>query len=166
MRPLPSPANARVLAYLAQRPRASAARTPALPESCAPETVADPYMRLGTHPDIVQRLWDELDAALPARCRWVAHGAPVLAHPDTGVIFGLAGGTVYALRLPGPELAAALAGGAEQVHHFPANPALGIEASILDLRELGPGWVFGRWDRAEPAWCRVAFDAAASGTFE
>ena len=165
MRSLASPANARVLAYLSQRSRASATRPPVLPESCAPETVEDPYARLGTHPDVVQRLWDDLDAALPARCRWVAHGAPVLAHAVTGVIFGLAGGTVYALRLPRPELAAALGAGAEQVHHFPAYPALGIDASTVDLRELGPDWVFGRWDRNEPAWCRAAFDAAGAGTF-
>ena len=64
------------------------------------------------------------------------------------------------------ELAAALAGGAEQVHHLPPNPPPGIEPSILDLRELGPGRVFGRWDRAAPAWCPGAFDAAASGRVE
>src|SRR5437867_311947 len=34
------------------------------------DSVADPRMRLGTHPDLVDRLW-QLNAALPADCRWV-----------------------------------------------------------------------------------------------
>src|SRR5690349_12579635 len=60
-------------------------------------------MRLGTHPDIVERLW-KIGRDLPTDCAWVAFRRPVLAHSLTGIIFGLGIGTLgYALRLP-PDL--------------------------------------------------------------
>ena len=114
-------------------------------------------MRLGTHPDVVSRLWSELDAELPDRCRWVVLGAPVLAHPHTGAIFAFAGGTVYALRLPPAEREDARRLGAKEVHHFPAYAALGIDPTVLDLRRIGPEWVFGEWRREEAAWCLAAY---------
>jgi hypothetical protein len=83
-----SPTNSRIVRYLearARSPRAvSVART--MP-SVSPESLTDPYHDLGTHPDVVERLWDELTVRLPARCRWVVYGAPVLVRPSSGVIF-------------------------------------------------------------------------------
>src|SRR5690242_13496879 len=66
-------------------------RSPPVAVSQPLEAVADPRHGLGTHPDLVERLW-KLDAALPERCRWVVHGHPALVHPASGVVFGFAGG--------------------------------------------------------------------------
>lgn len=145
------PANAGVLRYLGRN-----AAVDGRPPSQAPGEVEQPYLRLGTHPELVERLWDKLGGALPEDCRWVAHGWPVLIHPTSGVIFGFAGGThAYALRLPAAERAQALAAGAATVHHYPASRA-------LDLADVGPEWVLGRWYADEPAWCLAAYHFAAS----
>jgi hypothetical protein len=169
--PLAHPANAGILAYL--RKVKAPSRNPLLSgvlnvhddpqlESCDPAVVRERFDRMGTHPDCIERLWTYLDGALPERCGWVVHATPVLAHPRTGVIFGCAGGTTYSLRLPPKELATARAAGLRQTHHFPAYPDLGITASVTDLGEIGPEWVYGAWHRDEPAWCEAAFHAAAA----
>src|SRR5688572_19880145 len=97
------PANAGVVRHLRSVGSVSVARdTP----SRSPDAVDDPYMNLGTHPDLVLRLWQEITKDLPARCDWVVYGAPALVRPDSGIVFGYAGGThTYALRLPPAERA-------------------------------------------------------------
>lgn len=160
--PLRHHANAGLMAHFTSRPARRIAPARHL-DSGPPDAVVDAYHQLGSHPDCVTRIWEALDAGLPARCRWIVHDTPVLAHPLTGVIFAFAGGTTYALRLVRGDLEAALRAGAEQVHHFPAYPALGIGASTLDLRAIGPDWIFGAWRREEQAWCENAFQAAAAG---
>jgi hypothetical protein len=107
------------------------------------------------------RLWDELADGLPADCRCVVFGAPALVRPDSGVMFGFAGGThTYALRLPPDVKAAALAAGATTVHRYPAYPGLGIQASVLDLRDVGDEWIFGGWFIFEHEWCSAAYEYA------
>src|SRR5215813_4718265 len=92
----------------AKRPSAAVARVifrlrnnipdPPAPASEPPESVD--AVGLGTHPDIVERLW-KIGRKLPTDCAWVAFRRPVLAHSATGIIFGLGIGTLgYALRLP------------------------------------------------------------------
>lgn len=157
------PMNAGILAHLGAPERLARSVSAARDRpSAAPGDVAQPEMRLGTHPDLVARLWDELGGVLPADCRWIVHGTPALVRPDSGIVFAFAGGThTYALRLPPAEHAAALAAGAERVHRYPAYPELGIAASVLDLDEIGPAWVLGGWFADEPRWCRAAYDFAA-----
>jgi hypothetical protein len=127
------------------------------PLSCSPDSVKDPYYTLGTHPDLVERLWDQLGSVLPEDCRWVLHGTPVLIHPHSRVAFAFATGTLsYALRLAQPEFLEALEAGAQRIHTYP-------NGSVLDLANIGDGWVFGRWLPDEPRWCLAAYeDAAAS----
>lgn len=112
----------------------------------APADVVDPYYRLGTHPDLVARLWDELGGVLPVDCRGVFYGTPALIRPDTGIVFGYAGGTHnYALRLPPPKREEAMREG--------ATPA----------REgLGPEWVAGGWRAGEAGWCLAAYHFAGA----
>lgn len=154
------PANRGIVAYLGARAQAEREHRP----QASPADVKDPHYALGTHPEIVERLWDELGAALPADCRWVLYGSPVLVRHDSGIVFGFAGGSLtYALRLPPYEHAAAVAAGATPVNHYPAYPELGIEASSLDLKQFGPDWLFMRWFTGEEAWCLAAYDAAGSG---
>jgi hypothetical protein len=155
------PANRRILAHLSDPDRL--ARSVSVAKSkrgCSPDDVEQPYLRLGAHPDLLERLWDGLGATLPEDCRWIVYGTPVLVHPRSGIIFGFGGGThTYALRLPAAGRAAALAAGAETVHRYAAYPELGIPASVLDLAEIGEEWVFGGWRTDEEEWCRAAFGA-------
>jgi len=117
----------------------------------APERVADPYQGLGSHPDVVQRVWDELTVRLPERCRWVVYGCPALVHPRAGTVFAFtAGSLAYALRVPAPERAAALRQGAGRVHTYG-------DGSTLDLGEIGEDWILGGWRREEPDWCLAAY---------
>ena len=129
--------------------------------SASPGSVTDPYYNLGTHPDLVERLWDELTVKLPAECRWIVYGAPVLIHPSSGVIFAFAGGThMYALRLPQKEREQALGAGAKRLYEYPAYLGLGIEVSTLDLDDIGEEWVFGGWFKGEEGWCLAAYQFA------
>jgi hypothetical protein len=158
------PANRGVLSYLGapERLRRSVSEA-ALREDCSPAEVSDPYYKLGTHPELVARLWDELGKGLPADCRRVVFGTPALVRPDSGVLFGFAGGThTYALRLPAGVRDAALTAGATTIHRYPAYPELGIEASVLDLRDVGEAWILGGWFVAEPEWCSAAYDYAGA----
>lgn len=152
------PANRKLVAYV--QARNEHGHQPELD----PATVNNPYYTLGTHPEIVERLWDELGGPLPMPCRWILYGRPVLVHPSTGVVFGYAGGSMtYALRLPQPERDAALKAGARTVHDYPAYPALNVPATRLDLADFGPEWVLGGWSKGEEAWCLAAFRFAAAG---
>lgn len=71
---------------------------PPLSQSLA--DVNDPLYGLGTHPDIIERMW-KIEALLPRHCRWVFWGLPALVHPATGVVFAVGYGTIgYVMRLP------------------------------------------------------------------
>lgn len=156
------PANRGVLSYLGDPQRlARSVSVAASRADCAPADIPDPYHTLGTHPDLVTRLWDELAHDLPVDCRCVVFGTPALVRPDSGVLFGFAGGThTYALRLPPDARASALAAGAKTIHHYPAYPGLGIQASVLDLSEIGDEWLFGGWFASEATWCIAAYEFA------
>ena len=131
---------------------------PELPPLASPAQIEQPYMALGTHPDLVARLWDELPTELPVDCRAVVYGTPALMRPTTGIVFGFANGThTYALRLPELDRAEAIRAGATRVtHHTGGQPS-------SDLEDLGPEWVFCRWLPDERAWCRAAYEFASVG---
>jgi hypothetical protein len=143
------PANAGILTYFESRPGTVAG----VNVSRAPNSVPQPSLTLGTHPDLVERLWDTLTALLPEACQWVVYGRPALVHPGTGVIFGFAQGThAYALRLPQPERDEAVAAGAKAQYVYPS--------ATLDLSAAGDEWLFGCWHPDEPRWCLAAYEAA------
>lgn len=138
------PENAGVLAYLG--PGRGLAH---LPVGQPPEGVD--RWHLGTHPDVVERLWDVLDAALPESGRCVMYGSPALVHPASGVVVAVGIGTQYALRLLPDDRASAIEAGAEVVHTFQTS------GGTLDLAAaFGPDWVFGAFDDREPAWLAAA----------
>src|SRR5215467_4721579 len=134
------------VAYIMTRPKDSDK-----PASQPLDSVANPRTGLGTHPDLVERLW-QLNAALPADCRWVVYGKPALVHPQTGVIFGHATGTLgYALRLAEPARAAAdVLGAKTRIEVRNGDP--------YDIAQAGPEWRFGKWFADEPDWCRAAYE--------
>ena len=147
------PANAGLRRY--REPRH---QKPGLAAVAYPDMVERPYDSLGTHPDLVARLWDELGKVLPVDSRAIFYGGPALMHPETGIVFGFAGGThTYALRLPEAARLRALQAGAQRVIHY-------SDHSSLDLSHIGPEWVFCCWYRDEEAWCRAAYDYAGSAT--
>jgi hypothetical protein len=51
----------------------------------------------------------------------------------------------------------ALRAGARRLYEYPAYPELDIEASRLDLDDIGEEWVFGGWFKGEKDWCLAAY---------
>jgi hypothetical protein len=136
---LDRPENAGALDYLSHgRSAAEATFGPPAPD-------LDTH-HLGTHPTVVARLWDGLNQALPVDARFLVFDGPALVHPD-GTILAAAVGTQYALRLLPADAAAAVAAGAEVVHHFQTV------GTTLDLgATFGANWIFGRYDEREAGW--------------
>lgn len=122
------------------------------------EPVIDPAAskpRSGSHPEIIDYIWDTLASALPFECRALVHGRSVLIAPARGIIFAVPLGTEYGLRLPPAEFGLARSAGAQVVHNY---STVGV---TLDLAErFGPQWLFGTFDRREPDWCRAALEFA------
>lgn len=161
------PANADLVRHFSRPERLGRLRSGIPLPDCAPDEVADPYAGLGTHPDLVERLWDQLGGALPADCRRVVYGRPMLVHPETGVAFAFAVGTsAHGLRLPPAEHAQAVAARAECVVGYPAYPDLGIAARRFDVWELGREWVLLGWLPGEEAWCAAAYRHAGTAPRE
>jgi DNA transformation protein and related proteins len=110
------------------------------------ECPRDPYWNLGSHPDIVEHLWDELSSALPSDCRSIVFGTPALVAPTSGIVLAHAFGTKYVLRLAPESMNEALGGGAE-------TSVTWAGGQVTDLcREYGDDWIFGGWLEREPAW--------------
>ena len=144
--PLDRPENAGALHYLAHgRAAAEAAFGP-------PAADLDTH-HLGTHPTVVSRLWDGLNQVLPVDARFLVFDGPALVHPD-GTMLAAAIGTQYALRLLPADRAAAIADGAEVVHHFQT-----VGTSLDLAAAFGPEWVFGRFDEREPGWLLATWHA-------
>jgi hypothetical protein len=138
--------DARVAKFMADEAAKPVRPSPPLSQSL--DQVKDPIFGLGTHPDIVERLW-LLDRGLPASCRWVVWGFPALVHPLSGVIFAIGFGTIgIAMRLPAEWPAT-------------APEARADVSGKRDIAAAGPEWrLFGPCPDAAP--CRVAFDFAAA----
>jgi hypothetical protein len=138
----PAQLEARVTAFMAgldAKPRPP----PAVLSRPADKT-QDPHFGLGTHPDLVERLW-RLEDDLPKPCRWTLWGRPALVHPDTGVVFAVAVGSIgLAARLPPAFRASAET----------ARP-LG-KGRAYDVSAAGPDWAFLPRADAEAA-CQAAY---------
>jgi hypothetical protein len=151
-----SPLNRGVLEYLKRsRPKRKAEW-----ESVSPVRVKNPILGTNTHPDTGVRLWSDLTVSLPVECRWIVLGTPALVHPETGILFGVAIGTEYVLRLTDADMETALKAGASTERRW-------SDGSTLDLvSEFGPGWIFGSWQLAELGWCRAAYEALGTAKRE
>jgi hypothetical protein len=106
-------------------------------------SAADPYYGQGSHPDVVERVWDELGRAVPAECRCLVRGTPALVQPTAGIVLAFSLGTRYYVRTPS---GIAPYGAAE------LEPELGLERD----------WALGRWGAAELGWCRAVYDELES----
>jgi len=115
-------------------------------------------MEAGSHPDCVERVWNRLGDTLPEDCKFLVAGRPVLAHPSSGFVFAMPFGTQYALWLPEPEHAQALAAGLLPAMTWSPGHRTDLVA------ELGDGWLFGKFEQQEVAWLAAAYAAAATLT--
>jgi hypothetical protein len=138
----PAEIDAKIAAVVADI--ASKTVRPPAPLSQSVDQAPHPWFGLGTHPDIVTELW-AIDETLPQSCRWLVWGFPALVHPQNGVIFAFAFGTIgIIVRLP-LDLRA----------QCPETLRAG-----RDIGSAGEDWRF--LPRAyEPGLCRAAYDAVA-----
>jgi hypothetical protein len=118
------------------------------PVIAAPESVPDPYYGLGSHPDCVGRVWQDLNAALPVDCRAIVYGTPALVEPKSGVVIALAYGTSYALRVSEGKLNEALTAGGTTERRWSSGGSTDAET------QFGVGWLFGGWTKEERGWLR------------
>ncbi len=119
--------------------------------SRSPRSVRSPYMRLGTHPELVEHLWDKCGAVLPEQCEWVVYRQPALVHPKTGIVFAFATGVFeFAFRLPEDERKEALKVITRAFFTYG-------DGSKRYAAEIGPEWVFGDFAAPEERWCLAAY---------
>lgn len=142
------PENAVLLAWLAR----DGHRTPI----ARPSSVADAFTQCGSHPDVVERVWDQLGAGLPRAARALVYGRPGLVHERRGLVLALALGTQYALRLPVGVVAEAEGAGLRSVHVYRTV------GERVDVGAWGGTWRFGAWVREEAGWV-VAVHAEVGG---
>ncbi len=140
-------AHAENLGVLAHLSRGKHARAPI----ARPSSVPDPYQGAGSHPDVVERVWDQLGKDLPRAARVLVYGSPALVHADGGLVVALALGTQYALRVPREAWAEAAQAGLAAVHTYRSM------GERLDLAAFGPGWHFGIWHAREPVWLGLEY---------
>jgi len=139
--------NRGVLRLLAHRSR-DKRRGPAVRPPGDPQ---HDYWQAGSHPEIVERVWDGLGKNLPRGSRALVFGTPALVHPGSGIVIAFALGTEYALRLPRQV-------GNERGHAGLRTVARWAGGSSTDLvRECGPEWIFGSFMSEEIAWCEAAY---------
>ncbi len=112
------------------------------------------YTHAGCHPDIVERLWDKLGAALPGDCCHRVYGTPALVHPN-GLILALGIGTAYGVRLLPSSYAEAAQAGAKTTLTWGGDKGMDIR------QDFGADWIFGAWLPQEPGWCRAVYDACS-----
>jgi hypothetical protein len=143
--------NIGILNYLTHEGDYMYRKRPDVPIFAGWNSVADPYRQCGCHPDIVDRLWDQIGAVLPADCRGLVYCNPALVHSKSGVIFGIGLGTWYGLRLPDSLGSEAIMAGAKTCAQFGTG--------YMDIRRtLGDGWVFGAWLPDELIWCKKSYE--------
>jgi len=145
-----SPTNRGVLKYLGRGEKSLKAVI------AAPNSVKAPYLCQGSHPDIVQRVWDEIGAILPKKCRCLVYGTPAIVHDRTGVVIAICNGTQYNLRLTADDFREAIAKGASTQTRW-------SRGQVMDsLAVLGVDWIFGGWCKEEERWCCNTYEEHGS----
>jgi hypothetical protein len=148
------PENIKVLSHLKvdEKLNYMARKRPDAPAFALWSSVPDAYRECGCHPEIVERLWDQIGAALPGDCRGLVYGNPALTHPESGVILAVGLGTWYGLRLPGSLLAEAIKAGAKTQTKWSDGNSMDIQL------DFGEDWVFGAWLPNELTWCKSVYE--------
>src|SRR5689334_7613270 len=109
-------------------------------------------MNQGSHPDIVERVWDQIGSTLPMDCRCLVCGTPALLQPVSGIVLAFCLGTAYCVRLPSGLLEEAIKNGAKTSTKW-------SNGTVLDAtKTFGSDWIFGGWKK-EDEWCRKTYEA-------
>jgi hypothetical protein len=118
----------------------------------------DYYWGSGTHPDVLERLWNQIGKELPVDSRALVYGKPALVHPESGTVLAFALGTEYAIRLPAKVWADQRPSGLRTVAKWAGG-------SSTDLAtECGKDWIFGSYTDKEVEWCKQAFQEHSSSS--
>jgi hypothetical protein len=115
------------------------------------ECPRDPYMYLGSHPDAVERVWDQLGSILPQDCRCIVFGTPGLIAPRSGIVLAKAFGTAYILRIPRDAVEEAIQAGAETKMTWTTKNVTNL------TEEYGDDWIFGKYLKQEPGWLLAGY---------
>lgn len=113
------------------------------------------YWESGSHPDVVERVWDQLGKAMPMESRRVICGTPALVHPKSKVVIAISMGTAYAVRLPSTVVTSGVPKDARIENTWSNGGRMNVQT------ELGPDWIFGSYGREEEDWCRESFNEHA-----
>jgi hypothetical protein len=111
-----------------------------------PENVKSPYLNQGSHPDIVEQVWDKIGNNLPRDCRQLVYGTPSLLNPLNGIILAICNGTQYNLQLTQKDFLIAKQYGLKTSTKW-------SNGKIMDsVEQLGENWMFGGWNDLEKEW--------------
>src|SRR5262249_17078862 len=124
----------------------------------AAESPRDPYLHLGSHPDVVEYVWDQLGVSLPGNCRCIVFGTPALVAPTSGILLAQAFGTQYVLRVALQSMSETLARGAKTRMTWAGGQTTDL------AREYSDDWIFGCWAKEEPTWLRAVYDAVENAS--
>jgi hypothetical protein len=116
----------------------------------APPRGKNPYWELGSHPEVVERVWDVLGARLRDDCRALIYGTPGLVDPGSGAVLAIAYGTSYVIRVPNRRIEAAVEAGCKTEMSWSTGESTNIEGAF------GRGWMFGCWNAQEVDWIAEA----------
>jgi hypothetical protein len=116
----------------------------------------DYYLNAGAHPEVVERLWDQLGARLAVDCKALVFGAPALVRPDSSIVLAFAMGTRYVMRLPLEVWSPRRPEGVKTIVKWAGG-------KITDIaRDCGEAWIFGSYAAAELGWCEQTFRECAA----
>src|SRR5205809_5102232 len=97
------PANEGVLQFLSRKSgggSATAAGAASVGAYATRTDVRDPYYGCGSHPDIVERVWDVIGGAVAGSEACIVYGTPSLLDGECGVVLAFCMGTQYVVRVP------------------------------------------------------------------
>ena len=138
------PANKQVIRYLERETKRS--------EDIRPPSPEHDYWGSGSHPEVVERIWDELGKNLPADSKRVVCGTPALVHPRSMVLIAVAIGTEYAIRLSTARLRSGVPSTVRTETVWAGGDRLNVRA------EFGSAWILGSYSSEEETWCRESFE--------
>ena len=120
------------------------------------EHIQEAYWECGSHPEVVERVWDKLGAELNDDSCLLVNGVNCLVHDQSGILLALCMGTEYVLRLADSDLDSAFDAGLKHTFDWGGTGHTNLET------EFGPNWLFGGWDATETIWIRNVYSQFAS----
>ena len=112
----------------------------------------DPYYEAGSHPDIVEFMWERLSKKFPDECRCLVYGRPSVIQPVSGVVLAVGMGTQYCLRVLHESLDEAASHGCTPMHRWAGGE------TVTDLSGMyGENWIFGSLGNESIRWFHATY---------